>query len=178
MKTRDELHPPRSNPAKPILHPMSAVAIITPIVISSWPAISSALISAAVSMGFTVANETVHAGQNRDLRQGPLTVTLDVPNSSAVTGGLGRGQSLRVSRDGVTAEFSRDARGHDSICVTGQGFSEEELRALGEELSGRTVQHYVLAKLKSEMAGHGMDLVEESVDENNAVRLRVRHWQN
>jgi hypothetical protein len=157
---------------------MSAVAIITPIVVSSWPAISSAVISAAVSMGFTVANETANAGQNRDLRQGPLTVTLDVPNSSAVTGALGRDQRIRVTRDGVTAEFGRDARGHDSVCVTGQGLSAEELRAIGEELSGRTVQHYVLAKLKAEMSGRGMDLVEESVDENNAVRLRVRHWQN
>jgi hypothetical protein len=157
---------------------MSAVAIITPIVVSSWPAISSAVISAAVSMGFTVANETANAGQNRDLRQGPLTVTLDVPNSSAVTGALGRDQRIRVTRDGVTAEFGRDARGRDSVCVTGQGLSAEELRAIGEELSGRTVQHYVLAKLKAEMSGRGMDLVEESVDENNAVRLRVRHWQN
>jgi hypothetical protein len=40
------------------------------------------------------------------------------------------------------------------------------------------VQHYVLAKLKSEMAGKGMDLVEETVEENQSIRLRVRHWQN
>ncbi len=49
---------------------------------------------------------------------------------------------------------------------------------MGEELAGRTVQQYVLAKLKTEMAGRGMDLVEETVGEDNSVRLRVRHWQN
>lgn len=157
---------------------MSAVAIITPIVISSWPAVSAAMASAAVSLGFTVADETANAGKNRNLVQGSRTVTLDVPNSEAVTGGLGRDQKLRMVRDDVTVEFRRDARGHDSVCVTGDGLAEDQLRAIGDELAGRMVQHYVLSKLKTEMAGRGMDLVEETVDENNAVRLRVRHWQN
>lgn len=157
---------------------MSAVAIITPIVISSWPAVSAAMAAAAVSLGFTVTDETVNGGKNRNHVQGTRTVTLDVPNSEAVTGGLGRDQRLRMIRDGVTVEFRRDARGRDSVCVTGDGLAEEQLRSIGDELAGRMVQQYVLSKLKTEMAGRGMDLVEESVDENNAVRLRVRHWQN
>lgn len=157
---------------------MSAVAIITPIVISSWPAVSAAMAAAAVSLGFTVTDETMNGGKNRNHVQGTRTVTLDVPNSEAVTGGLGRDQRLRMIRDGVTVEFRRDARGRDSVCVTGDGLAEEQLRSIGDELAGRMVQQYVLSKLKTEMAGRGMDLVEESVDENNAVRLRVRHWQN
>ncbi len=157
---------------------MSAVAIITPIVISSWPAVSAAMAAAAVSLGFTVTDETMNGGKNRNHVQGTRTVTLDVPNSEAVTGGLGRDQRLRMIREGVTVEFRRDARGRDSVCVTGEGLAEEQLRSIGDELAGRMVQQYVLSKLKTEMAGRGMDLVEESVDENNAVRLRVRHWQN
>ncbi len=157
---------------------MSAVAIITPIVISSWPAVSVAMAAAAVSLGFTVTDETMNGGKNRNHVQGTRTVTLDVPNSEAVTGGLGRDQRLRMIRDGVTVEFRRDARGRDSVCVTGDGLAEDQLRSIGDELAGRMVQQYVLSKLKTEMAGRGMDLVEESVDENNAVRLRVRHWQN
>jgi len=157
---------------------MSAVAIIAPIVVSSWPAISAAVASAAVSMGFTVAREIAQQGVSQDLRTGSNTVTLDVPNCTAVTGTLGRDQRIRLTRDGVQVEFSRDARGRDSVCVTGEGLSEEQLRAIGDEVASRTVQHYVLAKLKSEMAGKGMDLVEETVDENQSIRLRVRHWQN
>ncbi|MFM7804723.1 MAG: hypothetical protein ACKPGK_09555, partial [Verrucomicrobiota bacterium] len=135
---------------------MSAVAIIAPIVVSSWPAISAAVASAAVSLGFSVAREVAQEGLSQDLRPGSNTVTLDVPNCSAVTGTLGRDQRIRLSRDGVQVEFSRDARGRDSVCVTGEGLSEEQLRAIGDEVAGRTVQHYVLAKLKSEMAGKGM----------------------
>ena len=157
---------------------MSAVAIIAPIVVSSWPAISAAVASAAVSLGFSVAPEVAQEGLSQDLRPGSNKVTLDVPNCSAVTGTLGRDQRIRLARDGVQVEFSRDARGRDSVCVTGEGLSEEQLRAIGDEVAGRTVQHYVLAKLKSEMAGKGMDLVEETVDENRSIRLRVRHWQH
>lgn len=156
---------------------MSAVAIITPIVISSWPAMSTAVLSAAASMGFTALHEAATEGETR-VGSGSREVTLDVPNSSAVTGGLGRGQRLRIQRDGVVAEFRRDARGQDSVCVIGEGRSDEELRALGEEITGRTLQQYVLGRLKEEMSAKGMDLVEETVDENQAVRLRVRHWQN
>ena len=100
------------------------------------------------------------------------------PNCSAVTGTLGRDQRIQLARDGVNVEFSRDARGRDSVCVTGEGLTEVQLRAIGDEIAGRTVQHYVLAKLKSEMAGKGMDLVEETVEQNQSIRLRVRHWQN
>jgi len=157
---------------------MSAVAIIAPIVVSSWPAISAAVASAAVSIGFSVARESAQEGVSQDLRPASNTVTLDVPNCSAVTGTLGRDQRIRLIRDGVQVEFSRDARGRDSVCVTGEGLSAEQLRAIGDEVAGRTVQHYVLAKLKSEMAGKGMNLVEETVDENQSIRLRVRHWQN
>lgn len=157
---------------------MSAIVIITPLVISAWPAFGSAVAAAAVSMGFTVLNEGINQHRLTEHQQGGLTVTLDVPNSSAVTGGLGRDQRIRIARDGIIAEFSRDARGRDSVCVTGEGYSQDALRSMGEELAGRTVQHYVLAKLKTEMAGRGMDLVEETVGEDNSVRLRVRHWQN
>ena len=101
-----------------------------------------------------------------------------MPNCAAGTGTLGRDQRIQWARDGVNVVFARDARGRDSVCVTGEGLTDEQLRAIGDEIAGRTVQHYVLAKLKSEMAGKGMDLVEETVEENQSIRLRVRHWQN
>ena len=89
---------------------MSAVAILTPVVVAAWPAISAAAISAAASLGFTVVNEIATEGLGATASEGRKRVTLDVPNSDVVTGTLGRDQRLRVSRDGVTAEFSRDSR--------------------------------------------------------------------
>ena len=158
---------------------MSAVAVLTPIVVASWPAISSAVAAAAVSLGFNVLQDVAQEGLPRNAgAETSRKVTFDVPHSEVVTGTLGRDQRVRLGRDGVVAEFSRDSRGRAAVCVTGAGYSEEQLRAIGEELSGRMVQQYMLTKLKNEMAARGMDLVEETVDETQSIRLRVRHWQN
>lgn len=157
---------------------MSAVAVFAPIVIASWPALGAAVAAAATSLGFSLADQTLASRASPEASSGPHRVDLEIPGSEVVLGTLGRAQRIRVVRDGVTATFARDARGQATICVTGEGLSEEELRAIGEQLGGRLVQHYVLQKLKTELETHGMNLVEETVDEHQAIRLRVRHWQN
>ena len=58
----------------------------------------------------------------------------------------------------------------------GQLCWDEELCALGEELSGRVVQKYIHQRLLDEMRARQFVVVEEETDENNAIRLRVRHW--
>jgi hypothetical protein len=95
-----------------------------------------------------------------------------------VTNQLGRDQRIAVSREGVTVTFSRDVRGKASLCVTGNGQSNEELRALGEELSQAVVQQYVYQKLMDEMRSRGFNVVEEEVNEDRSIRLKVRHWEN
>jgi len=52
----------------------------------------------------------------------------------------------------------------------------EELHALGEELSHRVVQKYVYQRLLDEMRARQYVVVEEEVDANQAIRLKVRHW--
>jgi len=157
---------------------MSAVAVFAPIVIASWPALGAAVAAAAASLGFSLADQSLAAQAESETGAGPRRVDLEIAGSEVVLGTLGRAQQIRVVRDGVTATFARDARGQAAICVTGEGLSEDELRAIGEQLGGRLVQHYVLQKLKAEMESRGMNLVEETVDEHQAIRLRVRHWQN
>jgi hypothetical protein len=154
---------------------MSCVCILAPVVIAGWPAFSAAVVAAATSLGYQVVSEANHS----------LTITasvdagrvnLDIPNSELVTGQLGRDQRISVSRDGVTVTFSRDARGRAALCVTGTGQSDEELRRLGEELSGCVVQRYVYQRLMEEMQRKGFTVVEEETDSNRAIRLKVRNW--
>ena len=101
---------------------------------------------------------------------------MEIEQSEIVTSQLGRDQRITVTRDGVTVIFSRDARGKASICVTGPGHSDEELRAIGEELSRRVVQKYVYNRLMEECRARQFNIVEDEVDESNAIRLKVRHW--
>jgi hypothetical protein len=76
----------------------------------------------------------------------------------------------------VTVTFSRNSRGKAALCVAGCGQTEEELRALGEELSGCVVQHYVYQRLMDEMHQRGFTVVEQETDANRAIRIKVRNW--
>jgi hypothetical protein len=153
---------------------MSCVCILTPVIIASWPQFSAAVVAAATTLGYTVVS-----GKNSSTAQeGQQAVNLEIAQSELVTNQLGRDQKISVTRGGVTVTFSRDARGKASVCVTGEGCTDAELRAFGEELSQRVVQKYVHQKLLDEIRARGFNVVEEQVDENNAIRLKVRHWDN
>ncbi len=158
---------------------MSAVCILTPVVIAAWPAFSAAAVAAAGSLGYTIVKEGVKQSQTRRLAgNSEREVSLEIEQSEIVTNQLGRDQQIKVTRGTVTVVFSRDARGKASVCVTGPGHSDEELHALGEELSQRVVQKYVYNRLVEECRARQFNIVEDEVDENQAIRLKVRHWDN
>ena len=157
---------------------MSCVCILTPVVIAAWPAFSAAVMAAATSLGYTLVEETKKANQAAAQLKSVNRVDLEIQQSELVMDTLNRDQRIAVARDGVTVTFARDARGKASLCVTGEGYSEAELRARGEELSQRLVQKYVYQRLVEEMRARQFVVVEEATDENQAIRLKVRHWEN
>jgi len=156
---------------------MSAVCILTPIVIAAWPAFSAAVVAAATSLGYQVAAAAQEKPAVRKEDQ-TNTVQLEIEQSELVTDQLARDQRISVTREGVTVTFSRDARGRAALCVSGTGHTEEALRAMGEELSHRVVQKYVYQKLMDEIRTRQFHVVEEEVAENNTIRLKVRHWDH
>jgi hypothetical protein len=155
---------------------MSCVCILTPVVIAAWPAFSAAVVAAAHSLGYVLVEETVKQHQKAKAQNEGTQVSLEIANAEVVTGQLGRDQQICATRGNVTVKFSRDARGTASVCVSGAGHTEEELRAMGEELSQRVVQRYVYQRLLDEMRARQYLVVEEEVDANQAIRLKVRHW--
>jgi hypothetical protein len=152
---------------------------LTPVVIAAWPAFSAAVVAAATSLGYQVASEV--SADRKAAAVAPKNtnkVELEVENSEVVTNQLGREQRIAVTREGVTITFSRDARGKAALCVTGEGRSKDELRAMGEELSQCVVQQYVYQKLMGEMRSRGFNVVEEETGADRSIRLKVRHWEN
>jgi len=156
---------------------MGAVSILAPVVIAAWPAFSAAVVAAAASLGYQVASEAKNqaAAAAQKLAQ---PVRLEIERSEVVTDQLGRDQHMTVTRSGITVTFSRDARGRASLHVYGTGQAQEELRAMGEELSQRVVQQYVYQKLMDEMRKRGFNVVEEEQNADHSIRLKVRHWEN
>jgi hypothetical protein len=157
---------------------MSCVCILTPVVIAAWPAFSAAVVAAAASLGYQVAAEVADKKGAAVDRNDSNRINLEIANSEVVTNQLGRDQRIAVTRDGVTITFSRDVRGKAALCVTGDGYSNAQLQALGEELSQCVVQKYVYQKLMGEMQARGFNVVEEEVSEDRSIRLKVRHWEN
>ncbi len=155
---------------------MSCVCILTPVVIAAWPVFSAAVMAAATSLGYTLVEEELQQNQTNVAEVGERKVNLEIEQSEIVTNQLGRDKCIKVTRGEITVTFSRDARGKASICVTGPGHSDEELRTIGEELSQRVVQKYVHQRLMEEISARQFVVVEEEVDENQAIRLKVRHW--
>ncbi|HYG21583.1 MAG TPA: hypothetical protein VEH04_02290 [Verrucomicrobiae bacterium] len=155
---------------------MSCVCILTPVVIAAWPAFSAAVVTAATSLGFVVIDEGIREHQTAEVTESESTIQLEIEQSEIVTSQLGRDQRIKVTRNGVTVVFARDTRGKASICVSGPGYTDDELRAIGEELSQRVVQKYIHQRLMDEIRSRNFHVVEEEVDENQAIRLKVRHW--
>ena len=140
---------------------MSCVCILTPVVIAAWPAFSAAVVAAATSLGYTVVEELKQSQTNEVTQTGEHRINLEIEQSEIVTGQLGRDQRIRVIRDGITVTFSRDARGRAAVCVSGVGYTDETLRAIGEELSHRVVQKYVHRRLLDEINARQFVVVEE-----------------
>jgi hypothetical protein len=158
---------------------MSCVCILTPVVIAAWPAFSAAVVAASASLGYQVAASAADFKKTADVDQKSSNkVELEIENSEVVTNQLGREQRIAVTRDGVTITFSRDARGKAALCVTGEGHSNDKLRAMGEEMSQAVVQQYVYQKLTDEMRARGFNVVEEETNQDRSIRMKVRHWEN
>lgn len=155
---------------------MSAVCIIAPVVIAGWPVFSAAVMAAASSLGYQLASEA--ARELKSTTKQAMQVELDIDRSEMVTGQLHRDQRISVTREGVTVTFARSARGKANLCVTGQGHTEEALRALGEELSRAVVQQYVYQKIVEEVRARGFVIAEQNTAEDRSIHLTVRQWES
>ncbi len=89
---------------------MSAVCILAPVVIATWPAFSAAVAAAASSLGYQVASQASKSRLAATAKESN-GVTLEISNSEVVTGQLGRDQRIVVTREGVTVTFSRHWEG-------------------------------------------------------------------
>ena len=152
---------------------MSAVCVLTPIVIGSWPMIAAAISGVAASMGFSIAAGAKH--EERELRGEQTShVDLEVPNSEVVSESIESGEQMVITRGDVTVTFGRDHRGACTVCVDGKGKTKAELSAIGQEVAGRVVQQFAYNKLMTELKARNYEVVSEEVAEDNSIRVNVR----
>jgi hypothetical protein len=151
---------------------MSAVVVVTPLVIASWPVITSAITAAIGTLGFSIVqgNANVRAATRTRTR-----AEIDVEDSEILADAGGLQEELVVERDGLRAVFTRDERGALKLCLEGEGFSKSQLREIGEELIGRVTQQFVYHRVMTELKERRMNVVEEEMTEERTIKIRVRN---
>lgn len=153
---------------------MSTVIVVTPLIIANWPAISAAVAAAVGSMGFAVAAEATRAVQEE--RQSRTTrAELDVENSEILTTAAGISDQMTVERDGIRIRFNRDERGALKVCVEGTGLSKSQLQQIGQDVVDRVTQQFVYNRLMSEIQDRRMQVVDQEVQADRTVRIRIRN---
>jgi hypothetical protein len=133
----------------------------------------SAAITAAVgTMGFAAAQNK--GPRVRQIADSSVRAEIELEDSEILAGSAGTGEQMVVERDGIRAIFSRDARGALKLCVEGHGHSKAHLKQIGEALVGRVTQQYAYHRLMSELKERNLTIVEERVDQQQAIHIRVR----
>ena len=151
---------------------MSAVVVVTPLVIASWPIITAAVTAAISTMGLSIAQGLDRA---RGVNLTRSRAEIDVEDSEILNEAGGMREELVVERDGVRAVFSRDERGALKLCLEGEGYSKGQLREIGEELIGRVTQQFVYHRVMTELKERRMNVVEEEMTEDRTIKIRVRN---
>lgn len=150
---------------------MSAVCVLTPLVVTSWPVLASAIAGAAASMGFSVQPAATQDEERTTRKKG---VETEIENSEIIKDEMGRGQKIVITRGDISIELGQDERGACTVCVSGSKHSDAELRAIGEEVAGRVVQQFAYHKLMTELKNRNYSVVDEEVLADQSVRVRVR----
>jgi predicted naringenin-chalcone synthase len=150
---------------------MSAVILLAPVIIASWPVLASAVVAAAAAAGFRVVKE-----KEPQKKAALQSVQLSMENSEVVADSMSPDQQIVVERQGVRVIFSRDARGQFRTCVEGD-VDKDRLREIGEELSGQVIQQYVYRRLSQELGQSGFSTVGEERTPDGSIRLHVRRYE-
>lgn len=149
---------------------MSVSVVIVPVVISSWPTIAPVLAAAAGSLGFSLAK-----GRKKQ-QQGPTTnaTILDVKNSSIVGEHVAAGETMVVEKEDVRVVFSVGVDQKCRVMVEGENRSKAELQAIGNQVAQKVVQMYSYHKVMTQVNQDEFEVVDEQVDEQGAIRIKVR----
>lgn len=148
---------------------MSSVCILTPMVVASWPIVSSAVASAAAAMGFSVVS--AGAAVQVDVKD-TNRVEVDVANSDVVAEHMHAKQSITIRKGGVLVDISTNENGVLTVCASGDA-TKSKLRVVGEEVAGRVVQQFAYHKLMTELSSRGFHVIDESVSADQSIQVRV-----
>ena len=160
---------------------MSTVLIVAPVVITGWPLITAAVTATVTTLGYAVAADSMHVideceqEYNENQENQRIREEIILENSEILADARNRGEAITVVKGNIKATFHRDVRGMLRLTIDAVGLSKAEIQKIGEELIGRVTQQYAYNRLVTEMKERGMEIVEETVEKDDTVKIRVRN---
>ena len=154
---------------------MSAVLILTPVVIGGWPTIVAAVAGAASALGLVV-KETVKQDIAQQEQAAQQSVEVELSNSEVITKNLALEKEIVLTKGDIEIRVGRDERGRCSICVKGKGRTKAELKQMAEEFSQKMTQCFVYNRVATELRNKGFQMVNEEVMDDKSIRINVRRW--
>ena len=156
---------------------MSAVLILTPIIIGSWPAITAAVAGAAAAMGLIVG-ESVKETVSQSQDNAEQSVELELEDSEVLAGSMATDQEIVLTKGTIELRVKRDERGRCSVCAKGTGHSKVELKKVAEEFTQKLTQCFVYDKVMRELKSKDFKVVNEEISEDESIRIHVRRWMD
>jgi len=154
---------------------MSAVIDLEPLISAYWPEIEAAAVAAATALGLTEEEKASLETKVQD--PAVNTVEVELAGREEVKQNLHTGQEIVLTRGGVVLKVRRDERGRCSVCATGKGQTEAQLRALAEEFAEKMTQSFVYNRVMTELKAKGFQVVNEEMAKDDSVRIHVRRWE-
>jgi ABC-type transporter MlaC component len=154
---------------------MSAVLVLTPIIIANWPIITAAVAGAASAMGLVVKESVKEsiAERQSDLEQ---NVEVELSDSQVLSQSLATDKEIVLTKGAVELRVRRDERGRCTVCAKGIGHTEAELKQIATEFTQKLTQCFVYDKVMRELKNKRFQVVNEEVMEDEGIRIHVRRW--
>lgn len=149
-----------------------ALPIVIPAAQVALPIVVSAVGSAAGVLGYTAVK-----GRTAARVSAGIEVEVDVAATETLAEHVAAGQTMVFQRDDVTLTVVRDERGKLTVKAHSDNRSEEELREVAGEFCNRVAQQYAYHTLMGELQQRGFNVVEQQVEEDGTVRVKVRTYQ-
>ena len=152
---------------------MSGIVVVSPLLLAA-PVVMAAATAAASSLGFTICSGRVD--ELRETSEEDTVVGFDVTEASGLKELLQQQGPLALKRPDALVLIREKGSGVH-MEVRGRA-PEVELETVGRELLQSINQHYAYDRVMSDLKSRGFESLEEEVEEDGTIRLKLRRWDS
>lgn len=155
---------------------MSAVFVVVPVVMA-YPVLLSAAAAVASASGFVLVEQTARS-MTKIMEDAETCEELEIESREELVKILEVEGGFTLEKGDIKLAFtkSRESGKIKMLITASKRHTKEELHKLGQEVINDIIQRYAYDRLINELKKEGFNVVNENVEEDKTIRLRVRKW--